>query len=138
MPVTLENSDGNGDAPEPTMLDAARWLLARDAIVTRLLIDTMLADLPRLRELERQVTPGDETPLPTQWNEAELRARIRLSHVTLPAVRGRLPYFGVEFACDWEIEHGYGVMCHGTEIVEIGGGDVPNLDWVAARHAEGH
>ncbi|WP_371479824.1 hypothetical protein [Agrobacterium sp. DSM 25558] len=69
--------------------------------------------------------------------EAQLRPRVSLLHIALPDVVGKPPYFGVELACSWDTENGYGIMFHGTDVVEWGAGDVPNLPWIALRHAEG-
>lgn len=136
VPVALENDDGSGDAPNSAMLETARWLIANDDVVERAIIKTIVADLPRLRRIESQVTGGDSLPLPEQWEEPTVRPLIRLLNIVIHDVRGQLPYFGVELACTWEGEHGYGIMFHGTEVVETGGGDVPNLSWIAARHAK--
>ncbi|MCA1371344.1 hypothetical protein I6F15_28950 [Bradyrhizobium sp. BRP14] len=92
--------------------------------------------MPTLRRIESQVTVGGERPLPEKWDEPMMRPMIRLLYILIHDVSGRLPYFGVELACAWEEEHGYGIMFHGMEVVETGGGDVPNLSWIAARHAD--
>jgi hypothetical protein len=51
------------------------------------------------------------------------------------AVKGKEPYIGYEFGCEWEQEHGVGVMMHGTRVVEMGGADVAILEWIADRDA---
>ncbi|OKP63400.1 hypothetical protein BTE77_35625 [Ensifer adhaerens] len=137
VPVYLENDDGSDDAPDPIMLETARWLIANDSAVERAIVETILNDLPSLRKIQNEVTINPDEQLPESWDEPLLRPMIRLLHLTLPPIQGRLPYFGAELACTWEREHGYGIMFHGTEIVETGGGDVPNLSWIANRHAEG-
>jgi hypothetical protein len=138
VPAYLENDDGSDSEPDPIMLETARWLIANDALVERAIIDTLLADLPVLRNIQSGIIIGDEDKqLPESWDEPTLRSMIRLLHLTLQPVSGSLPYFGAELTCSWEQEHGYGIMFHGTEVVETGSGDVPNLSWIAARHAEG-
>ncbi|PZP51981.1 MAG: hypothetical protein DI595_07795 [Agrobacterium fabrum] len=132
--VALENDDGSGDSPNSVMLDTARWLIANDEEVERTIIKTILADLPTLQHIESQVM-GKQV-LPELWDEPTIRQLIRLLYIVIHDVRGQLPYFGVEFACTWEDEHGYGIMFHGTEVLKTGGGDIPNLSWVAARHAK--
>jgi hypothetical protein len=39
------------------------------------------------------------------------------------AVEG-LAYIGLECGCDWEEEHGLGIVLHGTRIIEIGEADI--------------
>ena len=119
------------------MLHTARWLIANDAQVERAIIDKLLADLPTLRKIQDGIVIGDdEQPLPESWDEPTMRTMIRLLHLNIHPIAGKQPYFGAEFLCTWEHEHGYGIMFHGTDVVETGGGDVPNLSWIAARHAE--
>jgi hypothetical protein len=129
VPVILENDAGTGNAPGPAMIAAARWLIANDAAIERAIVATIVSSLPELT--------GMQDGMNEAWDAATVRPRVRLLHMTLPDVAGEPPYFGVEFACSWDAEHGYGIMFHGTDVVEWGGGDVPNLPWIAAQHAEG-
>lgn len=138
VPVSFENDDGEGDSPDPIMLETARWLIENDEEVERVIIDTILSDMPRLRDIQSGIVLGDEDkPLPESCDEPMLRQMVRLLQLTLPPIKGKLPYFGAELACTWDREHGYGVMFHGTNVVESGVGDIPNLSWIANRHAEG-
>ena len=47
-----------------------------------------------------------------------------------------VPYIGYEFGCDWEEEHGLGVLMHGTRMVEVGFADTAILFWIAEEDAE--
>jgi|GEM_PF-920290 len=40
-----------------------------------------------------------------------------------PWQREGLSYVGLEFGCTWDPEHGFGVLLHGSRVVEIGGAD---------------
>lgn len=117
VPVSFENDDG-GDVPHPMLLETGRWLIENDAAVERAIVAALLADQDG-------------------FDEPSLRPMIRLLGLVIHEVKGRLPYFGAELACSWEEEHGAGIMFHGTEAIQTGGGDVPNLAWIALRHAEG-
>ena len=62
--------------------------------------------------------------------------RIKLQSVKFhDAVRANEPYIGFLFSCDWDDEHGLGVMMHGTRLVQIGGADTAILEWIADRDA---
>jgi hypothetical protein len=37
--------------------------------------------------------------------------------------RDNMSYIGLEFGCSWDEEHGFGVMLHGSRIVDIGSAD---------------
>lgn len=41
------------------------------------------------------------------------------------------PYIGIEFDCNWDKEHGVGVMLYKNSIVEIGSSDTAFMSWVA-------
>ena len=45
-----------------------------------------------------------------------------------------LGYVGFEFGCEWDPEHGLGVMTYKNEVVELGGADTAFLTWIASRH----
>ena len=40
-------------------------------------------------------------------------------------------YYGIEFSCKWDEEHGIGVMLHKSRIVKIGLADSAILNWIA-------
>lgn len=46
------------------------------------------------------------------------------------------PHLGFELGCDWEDEHGLGVLMHGTRAVEVGPADTAFLLWIAEADAE--
>jgi hypothetical protein len=47
-----------------------------------------------------------------------------------------VPYVGYEFGCEWDEEHGLGVLMHGTRLIEVGFADTAILLWIAERDAE--
>jgi hypothetical protein len=44
-----------------------------------------------------------------------------------------IAYVGYQFACDWEEEHGLGVLLHGNRVVDIGQADTAFLGWNADK-----
>ena len=49
--------------------------------------------------------------------------------------KGGIPYVGVELGCDWDEEHGAGVLFYGAEPLEVGGADTAVLLWLAKKYA---
>lgn len=47
--------------------------------------------------------------------------------------KDNLCYVGFEFNCEWDEEHGYGVMTHKQRIIETGGADTAFLNWIAQK-----
>jgi hypothetical protein len=81
----------------------------------------------------------DDAPLevPEVGSETDLRSMVELESVHVhQVVAGGLPYLGFALRCDWDEEHGAGVLLHGTRVVETGDQDTAFLLWIAERDAE--
>jgi hypothetical protein len=78
---------------------------------------------------------GDD--FPTVTSEFELKQLVGLHTVNMhQIISSGIPYLGFEFGCEWEEEHGLGVLMHGTECVEVGFDDTARLLWIAKVHEE--
>jgi len=51
----------------------------------------------------------------------------------LGVAKGGVAYVGLELGCDWDEEHGAGLMLHKARIVKVGGADTSFLEWIAER-----
>ena len=51
--------------------------------------------------------------------------------IILDVAKDGMSYIGFGFDCEWDEEHGLGVMTHGGKIVEIGDADTGSLTWIA-------
>jgi hypothetical protein len=62
--------------------------------------------------------------LPEISNSNEI---IKMSGVVAVFMSGEekdgIPYFGIEFGCTWEDEHGVGILLRGLEVLEVGHAD---------------
>lgn len=54
----------------------------------------------------------------------------------LPVSREGIAYTGYSFSCNWDEEHGLGIITHKERIIEIGGADTAFLEWVAEKDLE--
>lgn len=77
---------------------------------------------------------GDDFPVIS--GDQDLRNNIGLHalHIHQLEVEG-VPYVGYEFGCEWEDEHGLGVLMHGTRVAEVGFADTAFLLWIAEADA---
>lgn len=74
--------------------------------------------------------------LPASVDRRTLADLVDLQSVQIHDVeKDGFAYTGYVFACDWEPEHGLGVLLHGARVVEIGGADAAMLTWIAERDA---
>ena len=78
---------------------------------------------------------GDDFPVIR--TDQDLRESVGLYAVNVHQVNvGGMPYVGYEFGCEWEDEHGLGVLMHGTRVVDVGFADTAILLWIAEADAE--
>lgn len=83
----------------------------------------LIALLPYYREFKQSCGLDDEL-MPPISSPDEFRKMIGLSQVHVhPYFRDGLGYIGLEFGCDWDEEHGLGIMMHGSRVVDIGSAD---------------
>jgi hypothetical protein len=129
--------EGRDDAPlTEDELASVRWLLDHEGEIASAIVVGLLAEYPKLKEAYDSDASGPDQYLPHVSSESDLRALIGLFQVHVhPLVKDGLPYLGYEFGCDWDEEHGLGVLMHGTRIVKIGGADTAILLWRAKRDA---
>jgi len=78
---------------------------------------------------------GDDFPVIR--TDQDLRESVGLYAVNIHQLDvGGMPYVGYEFGCEWEDEHGLGVLMHGTRVVDVGFADTAILLWIAEADAE--
>jgi hypothetical protein len=112
------------------------WFFEHEVEVSESLQKALVDAYPELREQYGYDSDG-ETDLPVVRSVEDLKTVIGLHSVNIHQVyRDELPYIGFEFGCNWEEEHGLGVLMHGTQVVEIGGADTAILLWLAKQHAQ--
>ena len=90
---------------------------------------------PNGRQRRQDFGWGDEFPEISDLEQ--LKSHLGLHTVCVHQFADRKnPYIGFEFGCDWEEEHGLGVLMHGTRCVEIGQADSAFTLWRVIQDAE--
>jgi hypothetical protein len=120
------DTDGAGRIP-PTeaQIAAYRWLLEHEAEVAAAVLNAIFAEYPRFRaeflDAYEEGDPDAEATVPPLERPEQLKSMMGLYAVyILPIPREGVGYVGFQFGCDWEEEHGLGVLLHKARIVEIG------------------
>ena len=91
----------------------------RDALLTGL-----LNELPELKNIYEDLIP-EITKI------EDFRNCIGLANIHIKSSdKDNFAYIGFELGCDWDEEHGVGVMMHKNRIVAIGQADTAFDDWV--------
>ena len=83
----------------------------------------LTALLPHYQEWKKEwESCGGKMPVVTAV--ADFKKLMGLSQVhVLPHVSDDLAYVGMEFGCEWDDEHGLGVVLHGARVVDVGQAD---------------
>jgi hypothetical protein len=122
--VEVNVQPGKGDAPlEPSkeQCRAIEFQIEHGEEVVEAVLTALLPHYRQMKEdWEADGEPDDEL-MPPVAESAEFRKMIGLNIVhVLPYASEGLGYLGFEFGCDWEDEHGLGVVVHGKRVVDIG------------------
>jgi hypothetical protein len=128
--------EGRDDAPlNSDELAQVRWFLDHEAAVADALLTGLLAAFPALREsYDCYKAQEMEDYMPPVSAPDGFRRLIGLNSVNIhPIMKTDMPYLGFEFGCEWDQEHGLGILMHGTRFIEVGGADTAILLWVAKR-----
>jgi hypothetical protein len=104
--------------------------LLRDR-VTRAIFE----EYPRMRETFADFFGEDlEARMPELRDPADLKSLIGLSTVHISDVsKDGVAYVGFEFGCEWEEEHGLGVITHKDRIIEVGDSETAFDAWRLRR-----
>jgi hypothetical protein len=113
-----------------------QWLLDHEAEVASAVLAGLLAEYPRLQRVYGYERAEREEYMPDVSSTENFRRLIGVHNVHfLPLVKDGLPYFGYEFGCTWDGEHGLGVLMHGVRVVEVGGAQTAFTLWMARQDA---
>jgi hypothetical protein len=94
----------------------------RDAILNEL-----LKELPEIKEVYE-----DQVPDITSISDFRNVLGLSIIHI-LDSDKDGFAYVGYELGCDWDNEHGIGVMMHKDRVVEIGQANTSFNSWIAYK-----
>lgn len=67
--------------------------------------------------------------MPDIKNPEAFRSLISLGSMSFyPFAKDGLGYVGLGFGCEWDQEHGFGVMLHGLQIIGMGDHEAASID----------
>ena len=132
--------EGRGTEPlssaESKLID---WFLENYVQQTTAILSGILTEYPAIRRsyLDAYGDEGVSDLLPEISSIDDLRRLIRLHNINIHQVKkSDVPYIGYEFGCEWDDEHGLGVLMHANRIVEIGYADTAIHVWIAEEDAK--
>lgn len=115
--------------PAAEQSTAFEHLCANGALVRDAILAAVFAEYPKFREDYLDCFDDEEgedfadiaAGVPEVSSSHGLRSLMGLGNVfILDVFRDGMAYVGFEFGCEWESEHGLGVMTHGDRVIDIG------------------
>ena len=125
--------------PTPEQVAAFRHLLANEAAVAEVVKLALLDYYSGERESNIDSSDLNESDeVPKVKEVAGLRSLVGLGSVhVLSLARDGVACIGFEFGCDWDGEHGAGVMTHRGRVIATGQADCSFVQWMAKRGLDG-
>jgi hypothetical protein len=119
--------------PTPEQIAAFQHLLDNEASIAAAIGHALLAYYPGEREAYLDAYELEESDkLPVITEIADLRPLVGLSNVHVLSVnRDGVACIGFEFGCEWDDEHGAGVMTHRGRVIATGQADCSFVEWIA-------
>lgn len=139
-------SDGNvkidvgGDmvADEPVVtqehVNAYNFLVSNQDTIKNSILEALLNEYKNLQELYDYDPETAADIMPDVNKVSEFESLIGLSSVHLMNVsKDGTAYVGYEFGCNWDDEHGLGIMTYQDRVIEIGAADMSFTSWIAKK-----
>jgi hypothetical protein len=114
-PGDSENADSLG---EPAAYSRAiEWFLANRMKIK----ESALEALTGYIDVLRNDYGLDDEELNAFSSKSQLVKMVDISFVHFyPQIKADKPFFALELECNWDPEHGYGIMFHGSDVLDIG------------------
>lgn len=127
----------SGQAPSEEQASTYRFLLDNESTMASKLLTELFKRYKRDRsELEPDEDDDEELArrMPRLTSKEDMVSIYELSQVhILPIAKQKAAYVGFEFGCEYDLEHGVGIMTHRKRVVASGGADHAFLEWIAER-----
>lgn len=105
-------------------VNAIKYLVDNSDIVRDALLTGLLNEIPELKEIYEDL-------IPEIHKIEDFRNCIGLGNIHLMSSdKDNFAYIGFELGCDWDEEHGVGVMMHKDRVIAIGQADTAFNSWV--------
>lgn len=111
---------------------AYEYLLENQDEIKNEILNALLEKYPTLQETYDYEPDEKKEIMPDIHTVNDFKKLIGLSQLHFMNVtKDAVGYIGFEFGCEWDDEHGLGVMTHKNRVIEIGGSDTSFLQWKA-------
>lgn len=134
--VCLAPADRTTRIPSAAQAEAFKFLSSHGDEVVSCVLTALKSHYEKLRPRWQAFYPAAELEriMPEIHQLEDFKNLMGLSQVHVHRwAREDMAYIGLEFGCTWDEEHGFGVMLHGSRVVEIGAADV-SFAWAPTEY----
>lgn len=105
-------------------INALKYLLENSDKVKDIILNRLLSEMPELKEIYEDLIPDIK-------KIEDFKDYVGLSNVYLmTSDKDGYAYTGFELGCDWDEEHGIGIMMHKDRVIDIGDADIAFASWI--------
>ena len=98
--------------------------MERDDIIFKAILEAGFAYYNEIRPDLETLGPEWVEDMPEISKPSQLIEMIELSSITVTWPYHEMPVrIGVQLGCDWDEEHGFGVVLEGVNVIDVGGAD---------------
>ena len=119
--------------PTAEMAAAFGYLMQHEAEVAQAVMSAIAAEARRL--LDNGVSERSLKQAAKGGNDLRKVVGLNTVHILGTAHDG-VAYVGFEVGCEWEEEHGLGVLMHRDRVAKVGDASDAMTEWVAEKDAE--
>ena len=115
-------------------IKAYDYLIENQDEIKQRMLNALINEYSKLQEMYAYEPEEKEEYMPDVKDTDDFKKILGLSIVHLIDVeKDGYCYVGFELGCNWDDEHGVGIMTYKDRIVKIGGGDTAFLTWIAEQ-----
>jgi hypothetical protein len=108
-------------------INALSFLSENDEIIRDEILNALFNSMPEIKEVYQEYCPEINSI-------SELKNFIGLSNIhVMDSDKDGFAYLGYELGCDWDDEHGIGIMMHKDRVIELGQADTSFNSWITYR-----
>ncbi len=120
------------EKPKPYQQKAFEYLINNHENIKNEILSALLKKYPEIQNIYGYEPEDKEEFMPDVTNPNDFKKLIGLSQLHFVNVtKDDVGFIGFEFGCEWDDEHGLGIMTHKNRVIEIGGADTSFMEWIA-------
>jgi len=120
----IETKDEEEIAPDPLQLDSWKRIRREKDVYQGLILKGLFEYYCKIRPKYEQAGPEWVVNMPEVTCQKEMSTMVTLNYIQIAwPYDGEYPKVGFSFGCQWDREHGAGIIIKEDQILDVGGAD---------------